>query len=546
MSKHRGNASVVAMVAALSAWLAAAPTMAVDDLSFNVAAGSESVMPGDTVTVNLDVADLSAAINGVQALIHYDNTMLTLVDVVETDLGLISPAEGWIEVMLADYAGDVDYAAVVNGDYMAGGGTIATFTFTATNEGTTNVTFRPDEDPYYTKLTVAADNSTIYPATWDSGSITSDCDDGLYCNGVETFSGGSCQTGTAPDCSVLTDQCNDGVCNEDIDACEAQPVNEGGGCDDQDMCTDNDVCTSGDCGGTAIDCSHLDDVCNVGTCNPSDGSCEATPTNEGGSCDDGVFCNGTDACNSGVCVSSGDPCAPMLCDEDSDSCVAPVHVAGLEVFYAGRYLDAADTSKSFLAVGSMATNDNILNYVHGITGIRVIFDNIVTFATTPQDAFMFEWTTGTGTTFSFVTDPASSITITDAVDVDVTVVTIDLADDYILGRWLKVTIDATQITVGGIELDGEMIGNPVALPSGDGTLGGDAVFYLGTIPGDVNGDRKNSLTDVGIIRAEVNPFMSVPITNIYDVDKSGKVMLADAHEGRLAVNPFFTLPLITP
>ena len=373
MSKHRGKASVV-VITALLALSAVVPALAVDDLSLSVTAGSESVMPGDTVMVTLDAADLSANINGVQALLHYDDTMLTLVDVVETDLGLIPPAGGWIEVVLADDMGDVDYAAVVNGDYLTGGGTIATFTFTAISEGTTTVTFRPDEDPYYTKLTVAADNSTIYPATWDSGSITSDCDDGLYCNGPETFSGGTCQTGTAPDCTVLTDQCNDGVCNEDTDACEALPVNEGGGCDDQDPCTDNDVCTSGVCGGTTIDCSHLDDVCNVGTCNSSDGSCEATPANEGGSCDDGVFCNGTDTCSSGVCVSSGDPCSPMLCDEDTDSCIAPIHVAGLEVFYAGRYLDAADTSKSFLAAGSTATNDNALNYVHGITGIRVIFD----------------------------------------------------------------------------------------------------------------------------------------------------------------------------
>jgi len=45
---------------------------------------------------------------------------------------------------------------------------------------------------------------------------------------------------------------------------------------------------------------------------------------------------------------------------------------------------------------------------------------------------------------------------------------------------------------------------------------------------------------------EVNPFVLVPITNVYDVDKDGKVLLDDFVATRLAVNPFFTLPLIAP
>lgn len=111
---------------------------------------------------------------------------------------------------------------------------------------------------------------------------------------------------------------------------------------------------------------------------------------------------------------------------------------------------------------------------------------------------------------------------------------------------MKVTIDATQVTVGGVELDGELSGNPVGLPSGDGTAGGDAVFYLGSVTGDVDGDRKTLLTDVGLIRSVVNPFLAVPITDVYDADKDGKVLLTDVGGARLDVNPFFTLPLITP
>ncbi len=49
-----------------------------------------------------------------------------------------------------------------------------------------------------------------------------------------------------------------------------------------------------------------------------------------------------------------------------------------------------------------------------------------------------------------------------------------------------------------------------------------------------------------MIRAAANPFASVPITNSFDVDKSGKVLLTDVGEARLDANPFFQLPVITP
>ena len=51
---------------------------------------------------------------------------------------------------------------------------------------------------------------------------------------------------------------------------------------------------------------------------------------------------------------------------------------------------------------------------------------------------------------------------------------------------------------------------------------------------------------MGIIVAAMNPFLSVPITNVFDVDKSGKVVLRDVGEARLDANPFFSLPTITP
>ncbi|MBY0278353.1 hypothetical protein K2Z84_23740 [Candidatus Binatia bacterium] len=56
--------------------------------------------------------------------------------------------------------------------------------------------------------------------------------------------------------------------------------------------------------------------------------CSAAPINDGGSCDDGLFCTATDTCNAGTCSGVGDPCTggaecANLCDEANDSCNVP-------------------------------------------------------------------------------------------------------------------------------------------------------------------------------------------------------------------------------
>ncbi|UCC30030.1 MAG: hypothetical protein JSU86_17755 [Phycisphaerales bacterium] len=241
------------------------------------------------------------------------------------------------------------------------------------------------------------------------------------------------------------------------------------------------------------------------------------------------------------------------------------------------FSEQPDPSRSFLAPGSTATTANITNYHFGITGIRVSFSHIVDFAPAPGEAFAFEWSErpecvggsnhgllcnpenpnddcilGGGicdvNIFTPVTDAGSAITVTPGVQGGVTLVDIVLADDHVRARWLKVAIDSTRVTASGVELDGEMTYNPVVLPSGDGTAGGDAVFYLGNLPGDADGNRKTELTDPYLIRncTCFNPFVFAPITEAYDVDKDVKVRLSDVGAARADVNPFFVLPLITP
>ena len=95
-------------------------------------------------------------------------------------------------------------------------------------------------------------------------------------------------------------------------------------------------------------------------------------------------------------------------------------------------------------------------------------------------------------------------------------------------------------------MDGELSGNPVSFPSGNGAPGGDAVFYVGNLAGDSSGDQRTLIGDAGDIRLQVNPFLQVPITNVYDIDKDGKVLVTDAGAARVDVNPFYVLPLISP
>jgi C1A family cysteine protease len=145
------------------------------------------------------------------------------------------------------------------------------------------------------------------------------CDDGLFCTVGESCEDGICSFGAQRDCSSLTNDCNLGYCNEDADLCLPDPsAMEGEYCDDGVSCTIEDRCVDGVCrGSSATDCSYLDDECNVGVCNPADGSCMRNPAPfNGHGCDDGKYCTISDICNEGACVGT----TPRNCDSVSDQC----------------------------------------------------------------------------------------------------------------------------------------------------------------------------------------------------------------------------------
>ncbi len=140
------------------------------------------------------------------------------------------------------------------------------------------------------------------------------CNDLLACTENDICINGSC-VGEPVDCSVVSDFCNVGSCDEAAGGCVGIPRDDGTSCDDGKFCTVNDHCTAGACMGDPRDCSAAGDACNTGVCDENLADCVPMPVSDGTTCDDGKFCTDSDSCQSGRCV--GGP--PHSCD-DSNAC----------------------------------------------------------------------------------------------------------------------------------------------------------------------------------------------------------------------------------
>jgi len=151
-------------------------------------------------------------------------------------------------------------------------------------------------------------------------SVDSECDDGLFCNGIETCDNvtGECQAGTPVDCDDGVDCTNDS-CNEDTDSCDDTP--DDGFCDDGLYCDGRETCdaTAGCLAGEPVNCDDGVD-CTSDSCNEDTDSCDNTPDN--GFCDDGFYCDGRETCDATAgCRPGSDPCAGSTCDEANDRCI---------------------------------------------------------------------------------------------------------------------------------------------------------------------------------------------------------------------------------
>ncbi len=208
---------------------------------------------------------------------------------------------------------------------------------------------------------------------WDDikvvGGVANECDDGNACTYDDTWVDGNC-SGTPIDCSALDDACNVGVCIPDCGFCVVMPANEGGMCEMPLDCVTNGVCLEGACTGAPTDCSNLNDACVVGTCNSETGECEISPANEGGTCDDLNVCTFDDACIGGVCVGKGLDCSQMdnaclvaICNEATGLCEPPAEAGDCNSNGVPDTCESSSLQTTKLTANDAESNNNFGNSV---------------------------------------------------------------------------------------------------------------------------------------------------------------------------------------
>jgi len=201
--------------------------------------------------------------------------------------------------------------------------------------------------------------------------LDADCADGVFCNGAELCVSGACQAGSNPcddginctsdSCAEATDTCghvpNDALCNDGrfcngVETCDvlsdcqpgtAPTCDDGVGCTidfcsfisnmcvmilDHASCNDGVVCTDNICD-PVNDCQFIpnnancDDgvTCTVNTCDPVL-DCRFSPNDA--NCDDGQFCNGAETCDPVFNCLAGTPPNCAVLDDDGVACTDDV------------------------------------------------------------------------------------------------------------------------------------------------------------------------------------------------------------------------------
>ena len=182
-----------------------------------------------------------------------------------------------------------------------------------------------------------------------------ECDDGLFCTGVET-------------CDLVTGLCVDGddpcavgeVCIEDADTC--------GECATDDNCTGDDICYADyTCGPAELPCNSNGD-CEVGRfcvanlCILPECTTQGLIADDG--CDDGEFCNGVETCDllTYACVDGTAPCTAEDCNETADTCAADTFTLTV----------GTDTGAAFTGAGGNDLFIGDLDFTAGGAGVNTV------------------------------------------------------------------------------------------------------------------------------------------------------------------------------
>jgi cysteine-rich repeat protein len=164
------------------------------------------------------------------------------------------------------------------------------------------------------------------------------CADGLYCNGVESCSAlTGCQAGVPVDCADAF-ACTADSCNEAGDACDHAPNDAP--CDDGLFCNGVETCAalSGCQAATPVDCADAL-ACTTDGCDELTDACLNVP--DDGACDDGLACT-ADACDAGLGCQHQASCPPGLACGGGGAC-EPVSFEAPFQAGLGGYAGAQDT-----------------------------------------------------------------------------------------------------------------------------------------------------------------------------------------------------------
>ncbi len=169
--------------------------------------------------------------------------------------------------------------------------------------------------------------------------LSSECDNGQYCDGAETCVNNKCVAGTPIVCNSDGKSCTTETCDETSDSCKT--VYSDTACADGNWCNGVETCdptkaganaTTGCAPGTAVNCS--DSIsCTVDACDETNDQC--THSKNDNACSDSQWCNGVETCNPGTsgaspttgCVAGTAPscedglgCTADSCNETTDTC----------------------------------------------------------------------------------------------------------------------------------------------------------------------------------------------------------------------------------
>ena len=168
--------------------------------------------------------------------------------------------------------------------------------------------------------TVTLVTARVYDCDDDDTEDGAPCDDGDFCTVDETCYDGRCGRGVERDCEHLDDQCNVGTCDEEL-GCHRTPLPDNEDCDDDRVCTEGDRCVDGRCVGEPVDCTESLGMCEVTLGCREPGGCIVDFADSGTPCDDQDLCTEDDQCNGlGTCLGA----TPVDCSDLDDECVQGV------------------------------------------------------------------------------------------------------------------------------------------------------------------------------------------------------------------------------